>query len=447
VRRILQLLVLLLSAIIVEAQEKKDWNPNGTLSGEFRSYLMGTINKGELRNWRALGLGGHVKYVHRFGKFQVGGALYVNWNTNIQDLTVRDPATNQPGRYETGLFDLADLNNRFFILPGELFMRYATGGHSLTLGRMKLRTPFLNGQDGRMIPTLEQGLWYQYKDSVGRQVKVGIFNAISPRGTAQFYNIGNSIGIFGAGRNPDGSRSGYAGNTQSNFIATFGLQLPVSNALQVDLWNYYVDNVSNSLYLRPTVTIPDSRMSLSAEWLHQDRVGEGGNANDSLRYFSDQSSDVLGIQVRRQGTKGTLSLAYNRIFAHGRYLFPREWGREFLFSFQKRERSEGTADSHSVMFAYDTRISFGESSLRTIYSIGRHWKPSVLDAAKNKYGIPSYTHINIDLFLDLVQIPRLKPELLVAYKINNASDFDDNPRFIINRVDMWNFNFVVNYRF
>ena len=446
-RVILFILILLIGTVVVFGQETEKWNPNGKFSGEFRTFFMNSINKGDLKDFAALGIGGHLKYVHKFGKFRVGGALYANWNTNIQDLTERDPTTNQLGRYETGMFDLVDLNNRFFVLPGELFVSYSTFKHTLTIGRMKLKTPLMNGQDGRMIPSLFQGAWYNYQDSSNLKLNAGIFNAISPRGTSEFFGIGESFGIFGVGRNPDGTRSQYLGYTNSNFVAIVSAEIPVVENLTLHVWDYFVDNTFNSLYIKPVYKVPGSKLTLAAEWLHQDRVGEGGNAADSLRYFTDESADVLGGQVSYGLAKGTLSLGYNRIFSHGRFLFPREWGREFIFTFQKRERSEGSADNHALMAAYDTGISIGKSRIRTIYSIGRQWKPSVLNPADNKYGIPSYTHFNFDLFFTSEKFPGLRPEILITYKMNNANDFNDDPKFIMNRVDMWNLNFVLNYRF
>ena len=81
-------------------------------------------------------------------------------------------------------------------------------------------------------------------------------------------------------------------------------------------------------------------------------VGDGGNTIDSLRYFNQNSSDILGLKIGYKSKVGLLSLGYDRILPNGQFLSPREWGREDLFSFQKRERSEGSADNHALVFNY-----------------------------------------------------------------------------------------------
>ncbi len=54
------------------------------------------------------------------------------------------------------------------------------------------------------------------------------------------------------------------------------------------------------------------------------------------------------------------------------FIFPREWGRDFLFSFQKRERSEGSANNHALIMYYDDTSILGEpeSEINTVLSVG-----------------------------------------------------------------------------
>ena len=184
------------------------------------------------------------------------------------------------------------------------------------------------------------------------------------------------------------------------------------------------------------------------EWLHQDRVGDGGNQVDSLRYFDQKRADVLGVMLRYGTPKSGFSLAYDRILPGGRFLFPREWGREYFFSFQKLERSEGSADNHALVLTYQRpfRLKKDAMSMQSIFSLGRHWKASVLDPAQNKYAFPDYTHLNLDFFFQFEKIPNLKPELLLTYKAGNG-DIPDNPNFYFNKVDMFHVSLILNYNF
>ena len=177
-------------------------------------------------------------------------------------------------------------------------------------------------------------------------------------------------------------------------------------------------------------------------------MGVGGNAMDTLRYFNQNTSDVLGLKWGYQFNHSKASLSYNRILANGQFISPREWGREGLFSFQKRERSEGSGDNHALVFNYETSIAMikNEANINTNVSIGRHWKPEVTNAVLNKYAIPDYTQVNLDLLFNFKNLKHLKPELLLTTKLAHG-DIPENPNFYYNKVDMWHVSAVVNYNF
>ena len=50
------------------------------------------------------------------------------------------------------------------------------------------------------------------------------------------------------------------------------------------------------------------------------------------------------------------TLNYNRITTHGRYLMPREWGRDPFFTFFPRERNEGLGDVHAIVGKLNYKI-------------------------------------------------------------------------------------------
>lgn len=437
-------IILTCYSLFLFSQDKKEAS-KGQLSGQWRTYFQSTFNDQELKDFSALATGGYIKYVHPIGKqFKVGGAMYTSINLGIQDLTIPDELTGRVSRYEAGLFDVEDLGDQVILFPGELFLQYTNELHELTLGRMKIKSPFINPQDGRMIPTLEQGVWYTYQPDKWK-LQVGAFNQIAPRSTSGFMTIGESIGKYPIGRQRDGTRSQYAGNTHSDFIAVLNVDYQVSDKVKLEAWDFWVDNVFNAFYLKPSWNLAD-KTSLSGEWLFQHRIGNGGNRADSLRYFVDNSSHILGLQVNQDIGKVKFSIGYNHILKGGRFLSPREWGREFLFSFQKRERSEGAANNHAVV-AYIDRLFVGNKhKWRGILSIGHHWKPDVLDAADNKYAQPNYLHLNVDIFWIPQRLDGLRPELLLTYKKGNG-DFPDNPNFILNKVDLFQINLIVNYNF
>ena len=442
--------VLLLSVFfpfILFAQEVDVEPSKASLSGYWRNYFATTVNKGELKDYSALATGGKLKFQYKLDSaFEIGAAGYTSVSLGIQDLGDPDVATGQVSRYEEGLFNVLNPRDKFVFVLGELYAKYRLQNHELMAGRFIINSPFINGQDGRMIPTFVQGLWYksQYNKHF---FQGGIINEIAPRSTARFFNIGESIGTYGQGRDIYGKKSNYFGNTNSDFVAMLNTNLHISDKVGVDIWNYYTDNISNTLYVNPTFVI-NKQWSAQVEWLHQNKVGDGGNASDSIRYFQQKKADVLGAQIQYAPSKTKFSLAYDYILPGGRFVFPREWGREFLFSFQKRERSEGSANNHAIVAYVDNNFKLGASgnSLRSILSVGKHWKASVSEPESNKYAVPDYTQVNLDLFVNFKKLKNFKPELLLSGKFANG-DFPDKPNFYMNKVDMFHLDLVLNYVF
>ena len=445
-RNLLQLLFLL--PFFVVSQESDTIKNKGTFSGQWRTYYMSTLNTGSLKDFSALATGGKIKYQFKLNnRFEIGAAVYNSTNLGIQDLSKADVSTGRISRYEEGLFDRLDLANDAVILLGELYASYTLQNHEFKVGRMKINTPLINPQDGRMIPTLVQGFWYKFKINQSNLLQIGVLNQIAPRSTGKFFGIGESIGTYPVGRNSAGGSSQYFGNTISDYIVVLNSDLKITDKLQINIWNQYVDNISNSFYLKPNFKL-NQNVSIAMEWLHQNKIGDGGNNLDSLRYFTNYSSDILGIKFDYKWKSSSISLAYNRILPHGQFVSPREWGREDLFSFQKRERSEGTADNHALVFYYNTTVPIvkDKAEIVSILSLGRHWKPSVLDAGLNKYALPDYTHLNLDLFFNFKKLKNLKPELLVTAKVANG-DVPNNPNFFFNKVDMVHVDLILNYNF
>ena len=63
-------------------------------------------------------------------------------------------------RYEIGLFDIEDPSNKKDIdRLEELYLKYNFKNATITVGKQLINTPFINLQDGRMRPTVVEGVW------------------------------------------------------------------------------------------------------------------------------------------------------------------------------------------------------------------------------------------------------------------------------------------------
>jgi len=136
-------------------------------------------------------------------------------------------------------------------------------------------------------------------------------------------------------------------------------------------------------------------------------------------------------------------LNYTRISGNGRFLFPREWGREPIYTFLRRERNEGTGNVN----AYSVNLfnDFAKNRLKTELGYGYYKLPGVTDYRLNKYGLPSYHQALFDIQYSLAGLMNgLELEFLYTYKWQ--AEFTENPKAIINKVNMGHVNFIVNYR-
>ena len=139
------------------------------------------------------------------------------------------------------------------------------------------------------------------------------------------------------------------------------------------------------------------------------------------------------------------SINYNRITADGRYLMPREWGREPFFTFLPRERNDGFGDADAVMGKVNYTIP--KAGIKTSLAAGYYHLPDVKNYRLNKYGLPSYAQLNADVRYSFSgMVKGLEAQLLIVGKMNEGETYN-NPRFEFNKVNVMLYNLVLNYHF
>jgi hypothetical protein len=139
------------------------------------------------------------------------------------------------------------------------------------------------------------------------------------------------------------------------------------------------------------------------------------------------------------------SLNYNRITSEGRYLVPREWGLDPFFTFLPREKNDGFGNVHAIMgkISYD----IPKARLKTSFGAGYYHLPDVKDYALNKYGFPSYSQFDTDIRYTFTNAFKgLEAEFLVVGKLKIGEAYN-NDKFIFDKVNMMQYNFVLNYHF
>ncbi|HEY0770070.1 MAG TPA: OprD family outer membrane porin, partial [Sphingobacteriaceae bacterium] len=315
------------------------------------------------------------------------------------------------------------------------------------LGRQLINTPFINLQDGRIRPTAVEGLWVEWNEFKGLKIEGGWIYAISPRGTTAWHKTGNSIGLYPVGVNVKGTKSQYYQAVETNGVAIAGITKKINN-IKLQAWDLVTENVFNTAMLQADLQLSlkeRSTVYAAAQFIRQDAINNGGNDNPEKRYFQkDGKAITFGASAGWKNKQWEANINYNRITAHGRYLMPREWGRDPFFTFMPRERNEGFGDVHAFMAKINYHIP--QTKLKTSLSGGYFNLPQTNNFRLNKYVVPSYTQVNFDTKYSFEKIFKgLDAQLLVVGKFSDVKELNNNA--IFNKVDMLHYNFILNYHF
>lgn len=425
---------------------------NGSFYGHARYYFMATDNENQLTDFYANAFGMGIGYESaKFKGFQIGMSGFFIYNLHSSDLTKPDPTTGQSSRYEIGQFDMLNPNNRHDMDRLEdLYLKYTYLNSTLKFGKQHIRTPFINPQDGRMRPTLVEGALLELNEFKNTKIEAGWLFGISPRGTVSWFGVGESIGVFPTGVNLDGTKSGYAGRIQSNAVYFAGLTRTFGTGFKLQLWNQHIDNVLNSSLAQLNHDIKvgqNHKLVYGLQYIEQHAVNKGGNNNQQQTYVpANHTSRTFGARLGFvKNNHWQVQANYNRITKDGRYLMPREWGRDPFFTFMSRERNEGFGDVHAMNIVLGK--TFGKSGWKMESAYGQYYLPDIKNTSMNKYAMPSYFQANIDIRYTFSKFFKgLETQFLYVYKGNLGNTYD-NDKNVINKVNMSLYNLVLNYHF
>ena len=191
--------ILILLTVSPDAfSQKKESGVHISPDMEFRTFWMSTSYPAqEFRNDYALGMSLNLGAIARF---QDNWRLHLGYRTfaNLTSSPIWEPEphTGQMNRYETGLFDLLDPDDRFFGKLETFSLEYSREKYGIKAGRMGINTAWVNSQDGRLSPTAVEGVhaWY----AAGEKWKLGLWmiGRMSIRGSSQWQKAEETIGVF-----------------------------------------------------------------------------------------------------------------------------------------------------------------------------------------------------------------------------------------------------------
>jgi outer membrane porin, OprD family len=428
----------------------KSFLQKGKFEGNMRTFFMSTINEGKLSDYYALATGAGIGYHTPAWKgLSAGMSGYFIFNIVSSDLNKKDSLTGQKNRYEIGLFDITNTNNKFDLgRMEELYLKYHIKNTQVSLGRQFINTPFINKQDGRMRPTIVEGIYLQTKIKNYWTIDAGWLTRMSPRTTVSWYSIGESIGIYSPGVNADGIKSDYPGNTKSKGVAVAGVQYK-NKLLHVQLWNTYVENIMNTILLQPEINFrfnKKNKLIAGVQYVYQNSTGNGGHNEIAKRYYEKGSTAwVVASRLGYETPVWKTNLNYLHISDNARFLMPREWGREPFYTFLVRERNEGLGGVNA--WTVNNEFTAKNKQWKLGLSYGQYYVPHPDNYRLNKYGLPSYRQVNTSADYSFKGfLKNMDIQLLLVWKdkLGKEPVLAKNK---INRVNMLNTNLVVNYRF
>ncbi len=421
----------------------------GNFNFHVRSFSMATINRGDLLDYHTSAIGGGLGYYSPYFKgLHFGVSGFFTFQLYEQNIRIADPTTGNVNRYEILLYDMSNLDNiSDFDRLEDFYVGYKRSNFRATFGRQRINTPLANEQDNRMRHNSFSGLTLNYNKGAW-SASAAWYTHVTMRGTVRWYRMDESFGVYPFGRNPLGTPSNYTGNLDSKGLGIFGLHYQPGAQLHAQLWNYTSENIFNLSLAQVDgrILLNNNTLIYGVQSIYQHALNDGGNA-ELPRAYMDPATQGLALGTRLGIDMGGHQLSVNalRISTQGRFLFPREWGREQLYVSLPRERHEGNGDVWAFTAKYEGPLP--KAHLRTMAGLGYVSNPSLDNFALNKYGVPSYIHVvgglrkHFHNYLD-----GLEMELLIAHKTGiDSTPIPDSAR--INRVDMWNLNMVLNYRF
>lgn len=426
----------------------KEFFTKGRIDGHFRNFTMATVNRGSSQDYWANAIGGAVEYeTADFKGFSIGLKGIFTHRLVSSDLGKRDAVTGKKSRWELQLFDIQNPDNRSDLdRLEELYLRYQHKGSYIQIGKMEINTPLINPHDARMACYAIGGIWSEFNAWKRWRFNLGWFDRSAPRSTVQWYSMSDAIGIYGNGYQPYGEPAGYRDNVETKGLGVLGIHYKSPSGFKLDAWDYLLENVMHTSLLQ--LQWEGSRWYGGIQYLRQDPIQKSlATDSSTVYYWPDERTNLFGARIGHIWGPFKVDINYGRVTRSGRFIFPREVGREQFFISLPRSRVEGAGDVHAAtMRARFKPESIPGLQLKT--GLGYFYFPGKgADFHLNKYGEPTYMQVDLDakyafgkslkgLELELLYVHRKSPDELLAH-----------PELIFNRSNFHHLNFITNITF
>lgn len=429
---------------VEDAERLIDIFTQGHVHGHIRNYFMSTLNQAELKDYYADALGGAIRFeTADFHGLHLGVAGIFTYKAFANDLNAPDPITGEFAKWEHELFDVLDFDN-FNDLDRleELYVTYNFQKGSITYGKLEIEeTPLINRTDGRMKPYAFKGFWFNYNLNASNIIRVAWLDRISPRSTVEWFDFNEGIGLLDNGFQPDGSLASYHDHLSSDGLAMVSYDSRFGH-LNIRAYQWYLHHISHTSWMQ--LEFGRKAIELGVQYALQFPDSYQRELEYGQRYVQpEEMGQVLSTKFAWNPGYWSLQGAYSHAFSSGRFLFPRELGRDRFYTSMSRSRMEGFGDTDVITMALD--YSLAEGSFQAGISYTEIWGPATNELRYNKYRLDAYRQFNVHFeyrfhgFLEGTQM-----HALYVLKDNKQ---DDSADIIFNRSNYQQFNLVMNFEF
>ncbi|TYP74319.1 OprD family outer membrane porin [Aquimarina intermedia] len=363
------------------------------LEGHIRNFFMSTSNQNSLKDYYTNATGGSIAIkTKEFKGFELGVKGIFTYQTFSSALNKPDATTGRISKWEHELYDINDFDN-FNDLDRleELYLKYNFGRGYLTYGKLEIEdTPLLNESDGRMKPFVFKGLWLNYELMDGHHFNLSWLDRVSPRSTVEWYDFNEAIGLTNNGFQPNGEVAQYHENTNSRGIGIFNYSGNVKD-WTFHFYNVHLDRIINTSWLQIDYLFKNWNMGV--QYALQFPLDYQMKLAYNERYIQDtENGQVLSTQLQYKFTKMKLSAAFTHAFDTGRFLSPRELGRDQLFTSISRSRMDGFGNVTVLTLggSYDFKPDRCTMELKFTRLFGA----TVNEFENNKYNLDAYYQVN-----------------------------------------------------
>ena len=249
----------------------------GDISGQIRFFYIDREYSGKKNIHRsALTGGGHLKYeTGNFNGFSSSVAFYTTNNFGLG-------ADNLLGEVLDDSLLRGDLKG--YNILSEVYIKYKYKKFMLKLRRQKINTPMAKAHDIRMLPNFYEGYFLIDKNLPNTTLTLAHITKFAAGTFANVYNGGISAATGGYSYVTKNSNNGkfnnigeYAIGVKTDGITLAGVKYIGIKNLKLQVWDYYVYDILNAIYLQVDYSLPIglAKLKFSAQYVGEKDVGDG----------------------------------------------------------------------------------------------------------------------------------------------------------------------------